>query len=83
MLILDKKEDVVTLRNLGADDRLISRIFLFEGRLILSFRCCIRNCIGLGSLPDTGEIRPYLFRWGRRYVLVDAYPVSVHFWMWY
>ena len=34
MLILDKKEDVVTLRSLGADDKLISRIFLFEGRLI-------------------------------------------------
>jgi len=34
MLILDKREDVETLRNLGADDRLIARIFLFEGRLI-------------------------------------------------
>ena len=28
MLILDKREDVETLRNLGADDRLIARIFL-------------------------------------------------------
>ena len=34
MLIIDKKEDVVTLRNLGANDRQISQIFLFEGRLI-------------------------------------------------
>ena len=34
MLILDKKDDVVTLRSLGANDKLISRIFLFEGRLI-------------------------------------------------
>ena len=34
MLILDKREDAETLRNLGADDRLIARIFLFEGRLI-------------------------------------------------
>lgn len=31
---LDKREDVLTLRNLGADDSLIVRIFLFEGRLI-------------------------------------------------
>ena len=37
MLILDKREDVETLRNLGADDRLIARIFLFEGRLISLF----------------------------------------------
>ncbi len=29
MLILDKREDTETLRNLGADDRLIARIFLF------------------------------------------------------
>ena len=34
MLIIDKKDDVVTLRNLGANDRQIIRIFLFEGRLI-------------------------------------------------
>ena len=37
MLILDKREDVETLRNLGADDRLIARIFLFEGRMISVF----------------------------------------------
>ena len=34
MLIIDKRKDVLTLRNLGADNRLIIRIFLFEGRMI-------------------------------------------------
>ena len=34
MLIIDKKDDVVTLRNLGASDKQIVRIFLFEGRMI-------------------------------------------------
>lgn len=34
MLIIDKRDDVVTLRNLGASDRQIVRIFLFEGRMI-------------------------------------------------
>ena len=34
MLILDKKENTETLRNLGADDRMITRIFLLEGRMI-------------------------------------------------
>ena len=29
-LILDKKEDVDTLRKLGANDRMVSRSFLFE-----------------------------------------------------
>ena len=79
MLILDKKEDVVTLRNLGADDRLISRIFLFEGRLISLFGaisgivlglilCLIQQKFGIISLGGGGNF------------LVDAYPVSVHFW---
>ncbi len=80
MLILDKKEDVVTLRNLGADDRLISRIFLFEGRLISLFGaisgivlglilCLIQQKFGIISLGGGGGN-----------FLVDAYPVSVHFW---
>src|SRR3712207_9461473 len=34
MLIIDKKNDVLTLRNLGDNDRQISSIFLFEGRMI-------------------------------------------------
>ncbi len=34
MLIIEKKNDIITLRNLGADDRLISRIFLLEGSMI-------------------------------------------------
>lgn len=80
MLILDKKEDVLTLRNLGADDRLISRIFLFEGRLI-SFcgaligivlgliLCFIQQKYGLITLGSGGDS-----------FVVDAYPVSVHFW---
>lgn len=80
MLILDKKEDVLTLRNLGADDRLISRIFLFEGRMI-SFcgaligivlgliLCFIQQKYGLITLGSGGDS-----------FVVDAYPVSVHFW---
>ncbi len=49
MLILDKREDTETLRNLGADDRLIARIFLFEGRLISVFGA--NAGIVLGAYP--------------------------------
>ena len=77
MLIIDKKEDVRTLRNLGADDKLISRIFLFEGRMISMFGavtgivlglilCLIQQKFGLISLGGDGNF------------VVDAYPVSVH-----
>ena len=34
MLIIDKKRDIVTLRNMGATNKLIERIFLVEGWLI-------------------------------------------------
>lgn len=78
MLMIDKKNDVVTLRNLGADDRQIIRIFLFEGRLISAMGAMVGIVLGL------------LFCWlqqtyglvglGRSSgsVVVDAYPVSVH-----
>lgn len=78
MLILDKREDVGTLRNLGADDRLIARIFLFEGRMISVFGalagillglllCFLQQHFGIISLGGGGSF------------VVDAYPVSVHF----
>ena len=81
MLIIDKRADVVTLRNLGADDRLISRIFLLEGYMISFMGAIIGVALGLvlcfaqqefgflslGSGSSSGAF------------VVDAYPVSVHF----
>ena len=34
MLIIEKKEDIETFRSLGAEDRLVNRIFTLEGWLI-------------------------------------------------
>lgn len=80
MLIIDKKSDVETLRSLGADDRLISRIFLFEGRMISLFGavagllvglllCFIQQKYGIIALGNSSGS-----------FIVDAYPVSVHAW---
>lgn len=78
MLIIDKKDDVVTLRNLGATDKQITRIFLFEGRLIAAIGavvgillglllCWLQQTFGLVKLGSTtGSF------------IVNAYPVSVH-----
>ena len=78
MLIVDKREDVVTLRNLGANDHQISRIFLFEGRLISAIGAVIGIIIGLLLcwLQQTFG----LIGLGRSAgsFIVDAYPVSVH-----
>lgn len=77
MLIIDKRDDAATLRNLGADERQIFRIFLFEGRMITfigavsgivlgGLLCWLQQRFGLISLGSSGSF------------IVDAYPVSVH-----
>ena len=78
MLIIDKKDDVVTLRNLGANDRQIIRIFLFEGRLISAIGALIGIAIGLLLcwIQQTYGIVKLGSSSGS--FVVNAYPVSVH-----
>ena len=79
MLIIDKRDDVQTLRNLGADDRQISRIFLFEGRFIVVIGAVLG--IGLGLLLCWLQQRYGLVSLGESSgsFVVNAYPVSVHY----
>lgn len=78
MLMIDKKNDVVTLRNLGASDRTVTRIFLFEGRMI-SVMGAVAG-IALGLLLCWLQQTYGLVGLGRSSgsFVVDAYPVSVH-----
>jgi lipoprotein-releasing system permease protein len=78
MLIIDKKDDVVTLRNLGANDRQITRIFLFEGRLISAIGAVVGICLGLLLcwLQQTYGFVKLGSSSGS--FVVNAYPVSVH-----
>lgn len=80
MLIIEKREDVITLRNLGADDQTISRIFLFEGCLISMLGSLVGIVLGLllclaqqefGWISLGGDSSAGAF-------VIDAYPVSVH-----
>ena len=77
MLMVEKQKDVITLRNMGANNRLISWIFLFEGWLISIFGavigivlglslCLLQQHFGLLRLGDESGI-----------FVVDAYPVVV------
>ncbi len=79
MLIIDKKNDVATLRNMGATNHQITQIFLFEGRLISLMGALLGIGIGLllcglqqqfGLVSLGGSAGTYI---------VDAYPVSVHY----
>ncbi|MDR3351064.1 MAG: ABC transporter permease [Prevotellaceae bacterium] len=74
MLIIEKKKDVFVLRSMGADDRLINRIFLLEGWLISVFGvvagiilgllvCFAQQWFGIISMPGN--------------FLVADYPVAV------
>ena len=78
MLILDKREDVETLRNLGADDRLIARIFLFEGRLISLFGALSGIVLGLLLCYIQQRFGIISLGGGNGSFIVDAYPVSMH-----
>lgn len=78
MLILDKRDDVDTLRNLGASDRLIARIFLFEGRLISVFGAGIGIILGLLLCFLQQKFGLISLGGGDGSFVVDAYPVSVH-----
>ncbi len=78
MLIIEKRDDVGTLRNLGASRSQITRIFLFEGRMISAIGAAIG--IALGLLLCWLQQQYGLVRLGTSEgsFIVDAYPVSVH-----
>lgn len=79
MLIVEKEKDIKSLRNMGASNRLISSIFLYEGWLIALIGiltgiviglalCLLQQYFGLLRLSNT----PGAY-------VVDAYPVIVRF----
>ena len=77
MLMIEKQEDVRMLRSMGADDRLIRRIFLYEGGMIPAFGaltgivigvilCLIQQAFGLIKLGSVAGA-----------FVSDNYPVRV------
>lgn len=79
MLIIDKKEDVVTLRNLGATDKQITRVFLFEGRMISAIGAIIGVLLGLLLCLIQQEFGIVALGDSEGSFIVNAYPVSVHY----
>ena len=77
MLILDKKRDMETLRSLGANDKVVSGIFIIEGSLISILGaftgivlgviiCLIQEKFGIISFGNaTGDF------------VIDSYPVDI------
>ena len=80
MLIIDKREDVQTLGNLGATDRQITRIFLFEGRLIVIIGAVVGIAIGLLLCWLQQQFGIIAMGSSEGAFIINAYPVSVHPW---
>ena len=78
MLIIDKKDDVVTLRNLGASDKQIVRIFLFEGRMISAIGAVIGILLGLALCWAQQTFGLVKLGSSSASFVINAYPVSVH-----
>jgi len=75
MLIIDKKADIATLESLGADKKLIKRIFLFEGWMISATGAALG--IILGTAISLAQEFFGIIRLGNGYV-VDAYPIATN-----
>ncbi|MCF8227108.1 MAG: FtsX-like permease family protein [Bacteroidales bacterium] len=76
MLIIDKKKDIKSLRNLGANTKLISNIFLLEGWLI-SIIGSVAGII-LGTLISWVQDKFELLKLsGSGTFVIDAYPVDL------
>ena len=77
MLIIEKDEDILTLRSLGARERLIKRIFVLEGWMISLTGLAAGLVVGIGFAliqQHFGLIKmPGSF-------IIQAYPVILSFW---
>lgn len=77
MLMIEKREDVKTLRNMGANESQIRKIFLFEGWMIAGcgaiigiaggiILCLLQQKFGLIQLGEAGTS-----------FIIDAYPIHI------
>lgn len=75
MLIIEKERDINILRSLGADNRLIKRIFIYEGWMI-SF---IGTLLGLtlGFVLCAAQQHLGIVKLAGESLLIDAYPVRM------
>ncbi len=76
MLILEKKEDINTLRSMGATKQLIKKLFLLEGLLISGAGCVLGILLGTGLVLAQDKFG--FIALGQGYA-IDAYPVELRF----
>ena len=77
MLILEKKEDMQILLNLGANNDLIAKVFLYEGRIITLLGTFTGLILGILLTLIQQEFGLIKLSGGYHFI-TTAYPVSLH-----
>lgn len=78
MLIIDKEAEIQTLRNLGADERLIRNIFGCEGILVSGIGAVAGIIIGVVLCTLQERYGFISLGSGSDAYIIDAYPVVLH-----
>ena len=78
MLMIDKKKDVDTLRNLGASNQQICKIFMLEGRMISAFGAILGIIVGIGLCLIQQEFGLITMGDAEGSFIRESYPVSIH-----
>jgi lipoprotein-releasing system permease protein len=76
MLIIDKKRDIQILKSMGASEKLIKRIFVFEGWMISATGAIIGLILGVG-LSYAQQYFGILKLSSSASFVVESYPVKV------
>ena len=75
MLVIEKKHDLAVLKSLGADAKLVFRIFIYEG-FIMSILGGVLGVL-LGLLFCYLQMKFQLARLGTETAILDAYPIKI------
>ncbi len=78
MLIIEKHEDIQTLKSMGASKQFASRIFMYSGWLISGTGALIGFVLGVALL--LAQIHFSLVTFPINNLMVTAYPVEMQFW---
>ena len=77
MIAIDKRRDISVLQTLGADSKMVKKIFLFEGLIAAG----IGTLLGLllGSTICLGQQYFHWLKLGGNSFVIDSYPIDVQF----
>lgn len=77
MLITEKSRDIATLRAMGANRRLVQRIFVGEGMLLTTTGCLLGTLLGVGFA--LGQLH---YGWIKipGNMIMESYPVDINPW---